>query len=89
MALGGSRREILRLVLANGMIAPLAGIVVGGATAVATGRLLESYLFGVEPADPATFASVSVLIALAAFAAACAPALRAIRTDRTVALRHE
>jgi ABC-type antimicrobial peptide transport system permease subunit len=89
MALGGSRREILRLVLRNGMAAPVAGIVVGGATAVATGRLLESYLFAVEPADPATFASVSVLIALVAFAAACAPALRAIRTDPTVALRHE
>jgi putative ABC transport system permease protein len=89
MALGGGRADILRLVIVGGMTAPLAGVALGGAAAAATTRLLETYLFGVRPADPATFAAVGALVVLVTLGAACIPALRAVRTDPTVALRHE
>ena len=66
-----------------------AGLVIGMAIALASGRVLRSLLYGVTPADPATLAGVALLLTAAALAASYLPARRALRVDPTVALRAE
>lgn len=65
----------------------LAGIAIGGAAALATGRLMASLLFGVRPSDPLTLAGVAVLVLAVAVTATASPAARAARTDPITALR--
>lgn len=89
LALGATRGEILRLVLARGMALVLAGLVLGLAGAFAVTGLLRSLLVGVEPGDPLTFVAVAVLLSAVALAACWLPARRAARTDPLVALRYE
>jgi putative ABC transport system permease protein len=89
MALGAGRRDVLALVLREGVRIVLAGLVAGlGATLLLT-RGLRSLLFGIGPHDLPTYAAVAVLLALTAMLAACIPARRAAATDPLVALRHE
>jgi len=89
MAMGGSNRDILRLVFAQGM-RPLAwGVAIGLAAALALTRTLATILAGVSPADPVTFLGV-VAVLLSAGVLGCAiPARRALRVDPLVALRCE
>ena len=89
MALGAAKREVLGLVLRQGMALAAVGIVLGLAAAFALTRLLTSQLFGVRATDPLTFAAVTVLLAGIALAANAIPALRATRVDPVVALRQE
>jgi putative ABC transport system permease protein len=89
IALGGSRRDILRLVVGNGILAPAAGALAGIAAALAMSRSLEAYLFGIAPTDPGTFALVGLLVILLAVAATYIPARRALRVDPVVALRQD
>lgn len=89
MALGAGSRQILTMVLGQGLALTLAGVALGAAAALALGRFLSSMLFGVTPTDPATFAAVSTLLVAVALAACYRPARRATRIDPIEALREE
>jgi putative ABC transport system permease protein len=89
MALGAQSGEVLRLVLRQGMGLTLAGLFIGLLTALATAGLLGSFLFGVKPTDPATFAAVPLLLVGVAVLACYIPARRATRVDPMVALHYE
>jgi putative ABC transport system permease protein len=67
----------------------LAGVVLGGAAALALGSVLRSLLFDVSPRDPATLAAIAAGLACVAIVASAVPALRATRVDPLVALRAE
>jgi putative ABC transport system permease protein len=89
MALGASRNGVLRLMLRQGIIGALVGVLLGLAGSLALARLIVSQLFGVTPADPLTFLLVVVLLMLVAAAASYLPARRAAKVDPIVALRTE
>ncbi|MFL6584736.1 MAG: ADOP family duplicated permease [Chthoniobacterales bacterium] len=89
IALGATRRDILRLVVANGMALTLIGLAVGMLGAIAATRLMTSMLFGVTTTDPFTFFMVSGLLAAIALFACYLPARKATRIDPTIALRSE
>jgi predicted permease len=89
MALGATRRHVLRLVLGQGAVLVFAGIVIGVAAALALTRFLSSMLFGVRPNDVVTFVAVAIVLAGAACMASYVPARRATKVDPMVALRYE
>jgi putative ABC transport system permease protein len=89
IALGADRRDVLRMVLSQGLILTLIGLVIGTAASLAAMPLLASSLYGVKPADPLTFMASSVVVVLVALAASFFPARRASRVDPMVALRYE
>jgi putative ABC transport system permease protein len=89
VALGAQPRDVLRLVLGQGIGATLAGIMVGIVAGIALTRTMASLLFGVKPTDVLTFATVAVLLMCVAIVASYIPARRAMRTDPVEALRHE
>jgi putative ABC transport system permease protein len=89
MALGAQRKDVMRLVLGEGLLVILIGLAIGLAGSLALTRFLSHLLFGVTATDPLTFAGVAVLLALVAFAACYIPARRATRIDPMVALQYE
>jgi putative ABC transport system permease protein len=89
MALGAQPRNVLAMVLTHGARLAALGIAIGVAAALAMSHLLSSFLFGVPPADPATFAAVALVLSAVALFACYIPARRAMRVDPAVALRHE
>jgi putative ABC transport system permease protein len=89
LALGADAGDVLSLILRNGMILTAAGVLIGLASAFALTRLLSVLLFGVEPTDAITFATVSFTLIAAAFVACYLPARRATKVDPLVALRAE
>ncbi|MGH9816009.1 MAG: ADOP family duplicated permease [Candidatus Acidiferrales bacterium] len=89
LALGAQRRSIFRLVLARGARLTALGIVLGLAGALAATRGIEKLLYGVQPTDAVTFASVAAVLALVALIACWLPARRAMRVDAAITLRYE
>jgi len=89
VALGAGRREILRLVLGQGMALVIPGLILGAAAAFAVSRLIASFLYGVAPTDVTTFLTVAVLLVLVTGLASWVPARRATRVDPLDALRSE
>ena len=89
IALGAQRRDVMRLVISQGMLLLVLGMVIGTLGALAMTRALGSFLYGVRPTDPVTFVAVVVILAGVAFLACYIPARRATRVDPMIALRYE
>ena len=89
MALGAQPRDMLSLIMRQGMTLVLGGIAIGLAGSLALSRFIESWLFGVSVTDPTTFAVISLLLVSVAFVGCYLPASRAAKVDPLTALRHE
>ena len=89
LALGAQRRDVMKMVLAQGLAMTVIGTAIGVVSALLLARVMSSLLFGVSAADPVTFAAIPVLLAAVAFVACYVPARRATRVDPLVALRTE
>ena len=89
MALGAQLRDILRLVIGQGLKLTLTGVVLGATLALALTRFLSSLLVGVSAADPLTFIAVPLLLTAVASFACWIPARRATKVDPMIALRRE
>jgi putative ABC transport system permease protein len=89
VAIGAGRTQVLRMIVANGLILAFVGIVLGIGAAWWATRLMQGLLHGVTPSDPATFATVGFTLAVVAVAASLVPAWRASRVDPAIALKTE
>lgn len=89
MALGAQARDVLKLILGQGLILTLIGIGLGLLGALGVTRLMQTMLFGVSATDPATFAGVAAVLAAVALLACWIPARRATKVDPMIALRYE
>ncbi len=87
MALGAQRKDVLYLILGQGLKITFLGVAIGLAAALALARLMASLLYGVSATDLVTYAGVAVLLTLVALSASFIPALRATRVDPVLALR--
>ena len=89
LALGAQSRNILRMVLRQGLGLAIAGAAVGLLGALIVSHLMAGLLYGVRPTDPLTFAGVTILLMGVSLLACYIPARRAMRVDPIVALRYE
>ena len=89
MALGADPRDVLRMVIRQGLMPVALGVALGAAGALGLTRLVASQLYGVKSTDPATFVGATVLVLGIALLASYIPARRAMRVDPIVALRYE
>jgi len=89
MALGAQRRDVFRLIVGQGVLLTVAGVVIGLGAAFGLTRLMSSLLFGVGSTDAATFTGVAALLMFVAGVACYVPARRAMNVDPIVALRQE
>jgi len=89
MALGAEARDVLRLVIAQGLRLALAGVVVGLLAAYGATRLIKSLLYGVSATDAPTFIVIALSLLVVALLACWIPARRATKVDPLQALRHD
>ncbi|HEV7671268.1 MAG TPA: ABC transporter permease [Thermoanaerobaculia bacterium] len=89
VALGARRNQVLRLVVGQGTKLALLGLAIGIPLALGLSRVLSKILYGVEPYDPVSFATISILLAGVAILASYLPATRATQVDPVEALRSE
>jgi predicted permease len=89
MALGATKQDVMRIVMARGLGLTLIGVTLGLAASFGLTRFLESLLLGVTSTDAVTFVSVVLLLCAVTLVACFIPARRAVRVDPMVALRHE
>jgi len=89
VALGAQRRDVMAMVVGQGMAMTLVGTAIGVAASAALARLMSSLLFGVSAVDPATFVAIPLLLIAVALAACYVPARRAMRVDPLQTLRSE
>jgi putative ABC transport system permease protein len=89
MALGASRRDVVRMVMREAGMLLVAGVIVGTGLAIAAGRAAATLLFGLRPGDPSTLVTAIAGLGLVAMLASYLPALRASRLEPTEALREE
>lgn len=89
LALGAQKRNILRVILQQGLRLAVTGAVIGIVCAVIVSHLMATLLYGVEPTDPLSFVGVATLFVGVALLACYLPARRAMKIDPMVALRHE
>ena len=89
IALGAQRSDVLRLIMREGAKFSVIGISLGLVSALALTRLLASELYGVSPADPATFLAAAILMTAVTLLACYIPTRRAMRVDPLVALRQD
>lgn len=87
MALGETRKSVARLVLREGSLLMSAGLLVGAVLALLGGRLVKSFLYGVQPSDPWTYAGVILTLGIIGTAASLVPSLRAAHIEPIEALR--
>jgi predicted permease len=89
MALGAQKRDVLRLVLGQGVVLALVGVGIGIAAGLGLAHFLSSLLYGVKPSDPLTFVTVSLVLIAVSLLACYIPARRATKVDPMEALRRE
>jgi putative ABC transport system permease protein len=89
VAVGATRRDIVELVVAEGLRLTLAGAIAGLVLALMLTRVMASMLFGVGPRDPLTLAAILIALSLTALVAMLVPARRAAEADPLTVLRHE
>ena len=89
VALGAERRDLLGMILGEGLRMSLMGVIIGIAGAFELTYLLSTFLFEVTPTDPLTFVVVGGVLVVSVCLASYFPARRATRVDPVVALRHE
>ena len=88
-ALGAPATDLVRMIVARGLVLTLIAVALGVAGAAALGRVLLSLLFGVRPHDPVTFLGAVALLAAVSLVASWLPARRAARVDPVAALAQE
>ncbi len=89
MALGAQRRDVLQLIVGQGMFLVLGGMLVGTAGAFLMAKLLSNFLYGITPSDPATFITTFLVLTAVALGACLIPARQALKIDPVIALRYE
>ena len=89
MSMGAEPRDILKLVVGQGMRLALLGAAIGAALSFGLTRLMATLLFGIRPADPFVFGAATLVLLFASLAACYLPARRATRVDPIIVLRYE
>ncbi len=89
LALGAPAHQVKNMVVRQGMVLTLVGVVVGLVAAFLLSRFVESFLFGIKARDPMVFVAIPLILSAVAFVAVWLPARRASRIDPIIALRAE
>jgi predicted permease len=89
IALGAPRAQVVWMILRDSLVLVALGLALGLPAALAAARAVESVLFGIQPADPVTFAATAAILAAIGLAAAFLPARRAATLEPSQVLRHE